>query len=191
VNGFPGFQVNPSYGNGSGPFVHATKRPAQRALNADDIRKAIPNAGSFSKTPLLPAALSDKERIAEAGRLIGLARKGLNGFANKAAEASGTKISPSDCPIFKTAYEQYVEAVGLYKEVLSQLWPESSEAMDVKQLLIDAHKAGIDTINCNIEAVDFAPKEKRHKLYSHWEGCIIEAIRELYALSDQSGVSKA
>ena len=183
MSGFQDFLARPQRGNGGDPLVRAVKKAAPRTLSAAEIKEAISKSNRFSKKPLLPAALSDEERIAEAGRLMALARDKLNGFANKAAEASSTPIiSQPDCLRVNGAYEHYAEAADLYKDVLAQLWPESSEAMKVKQLLIDAHKFGIDAINCNIEAVEFAPKEKRHKLYSHWEGCITEAIRQLYAL---------
>ena len=183
MSGFQSFRVNQQYGNGGDPFVHAAKKPAPRILSAAEIREAISKANTLSKKPLLPAALSNEERIAEADRLMKLAREGLNGFASKSAEASGIPIiSQSDCPRLNGAYERYAEAASLYNEVLAQLWPGSDEAIKVKHLLIDAHKFGIEAINCNIEAVEFAPKEKRHPLYSHWEGCATEAIQEIYKL---------
>jgi len=155
-------------------------KTAPRILSAAEIKEAI------SKKPLLPAALSEKERTDEANRLMKLAREGLNGFASKLAEASGIQIiSTADSSRFQYAYERYVEAVSLYNDVLAQqLWSGSNEATQVKQLLIDAHKFGIDAINCNIEAVELAPKEKQHALYSLWEGRATETIQAIYKLRD-------
>lgn|GEM_PF-4127011 len=154
-------------------------KTAPRILSAAEIKEAI------SKKRLLPAALSDRERTAEANRLMALAREGLNGFASKLAEASGIPIiSPADSSRFQHAYSCYAEAAGLYNDVLALLVSGSDEAAKVKQLLIDAHEFGRGAINCNIEAVELAPKEKQRALYSLWEGRATEAIQEISKLRD-------
>ena len=188
VSGIQSIRSSQPYGNIGDPYIPAAKKPDQKPLSRAEIQAAISkiqdgiSSAGISKKPLLIAQLTTDERISEAKRLTERMLEGLNGFASKTAEASGVKISPSDCPRLSGAYDSYVEIVGLYKDALKELWPDSPEAMQVRQLLIGVHELGIITIERNIEAVDFAPKEKRHKLYFHWEGCITEAIRELFEL---------
>ena len=170
MNGSPIFHFNPQHSNVS----------SYAAVDAANPSLSIPRAISRQ---LLLTGTPIEQRISGAGKLTTRAGVKLNGFANKAAEATAIlPVSFTDYPHLKEAYDGYVAAAGVYKEVLEQLEPGSKEARDATELLLAAHKSCIKTIYLILDALEKAPGKKSSLPYMQWELRACESIREISAL---------